>query len=80
MHMQAEAGVTAWQVHWDMAGSTLTTSGDDGAIRVWAMDFDRVWCCVDTLYEPSWDRQAVREAIGLVAGQLLGQAGAFEEG
>lgn len=64
---QDETGVIAWQVQWDMVGSTLTSAGDDGAIRVWAMDYDTNWCCIDTLHEPSVDRPVVNEAMALVA-------------
>ena len=48
-----EPEASAWQVQWNVTGTTLVTGGDDGAIRFWGKEHDGTWACFDVAYEAS---------------------------
>ena len=38
-----------WRVAWNITGSILASSGDDGKVLLWKSDFYGTWHCVQTL-------------------------------
>lgn len=83
--LKDETGARAWQAVWNMTGTSLTTAGDDGAIRIWGTDYDGNWSCYDILQEASLDRKPATAgdvATGAIAAPppLLPSGSAVEEG
>lgn len=37
---------TVWRVTWNVTGTMLATSGDDGYLRMWRMNYQKGWKCV----------------------------------
>lgn len=38
-----------WRVEWNVAGTMLASSGDDGTVRMWKSDHQGSWACVSTI-------------------------------
>jgi nucleoporin SEH1 len=38
-----------WRVEWNVAGTMLASSGDDGTVRMWKSDHQGNWACVSTI-------------------------------
>ncbi|GLD97402.1 hypothetical protein PINS_up006086 [Pythium insidiosum] len=38
-----------WRVEWNITGTMLASSGDDGTVRLWKSDSDGNWDCVNTI-------------------------------
>lgn len=38
-----------WRVEWNVTGTMLASSGDDGTIRMWQSDYQGNWVCVSTV-------------------------------
>lgn len=38
-----------WRVEWNITGTMLASSGDDGTVRMWKSDFEGNWACVNTI-------------------------------
>ncbi len=42
-------GSTVWRVCWNVTGTILASSGDDGRVRLWKSNYMDNWKCVATL-------------------------------
>ncbi|XP_042885792.1 nucleoporin SEH1-like [Penaeus japonicus] len=40
---------TVWRVSWNMTGTILASSGDDGCVRLWKANYLDIWKCISTL-------------------------------
>lgn len=40
---------TVWRVCWNITGTMLASTGDDGCVRIWRMNYLRNWKCVSVL-------------------------------
>ncbi|CAG0898372.1 unnamed protein product [Darwinula stevensoni] len=40
---------TAWRVAWNLTGTILASTGDDGNMRLWKANFDGRWECISAL-------------------------------
>ncbi|KAI9910739.1 hypothetical protein PsorP6_010858 [Peronosclerospora sorghi] len=38
-----------WRVEWNVTGTMLASSGDDGTVRMWKSDSEDEWACVNTI-------------------------------
>lgn len=38
-----------WRVEWNVTGTMLASSGDDGTVRMWKSDYEGNWVCVSTI-------------------------------
>ncbi|OQR95398.1 nucleoporin [Thraustotheca clavata] len=38
-----------WRVQWNVTGTMLASSGDDGTVHMWQQDHQREWQCVSTI-------------------------------
>lgn len=38
-----------WRVEWNVMGTILTSSGDDGKVRLWKANFVNEWKCLSVL-------------------------------
>merc|ERR1711974_307003 len=53
-------GSTVWRVCWNVTGTILATSGDDGQVKLWKANYMDAWKCVATL---RGDGQAATESL-----------------
>ncbi|XP_059610659.1 nucleoporin seh1 [Phlebotomus argentipes] len=44
---------TVWRVVWNVTGTMLATTGDDGCIRMWKMNYMKNWRCAGSLKSDS---------------------------
>ncbi|XP_071528852.1 nucleoporin SEH1-like [Panulirus ornatus] len=42
-------GSTVWRVCWNVTGTILASSGDDGCVRLWKANYLDIWKCISTL-------------------------------
>lgn len=49
MAMLHHDNAEVWKVEWNVTGTMLSSSGDDGIVRLWKSDFDGNWICVSTI-------------------------------
>ncbi|XP_063241377.1 nucleoporin SEH1 isoform X2 [Bacillus rossius redtenbacheri] len=40
---------TVWRVCWNITGTILASSGDDGCVRLWKANYQKAWKCVSVL-------------------------------
>lgn len=40
---------TVWRVTWNITGTILASSGDDGCVRMWKMNYQKNWKCAAVL-------------------------------
>lgn len=40
---------TVWRVSWNLTGTILSSSGDDGCVRMWKMNYLKHWKCAAIL-------------------------------
>lgn len=45
----AEHQTPVWRVEWNVTGTMLASSGDDGTVRMWKNDYEGQWVCVSTV-------------------------------
>jgi len=57
-----EHGSAVWRVCWNITGTILASSGDDGCVKLWKANYLDNWACVTTL---RGDGQAVEGASSL---------------
>ncbi|XP_026474925.1 nucleoporin SEH1-like isoform X3 [Ctenocephalides felis] len=57
---------TVWRVCWNVTGTTLSSSGDDGCVRMWTKSYTQVWKCAAVLkgdgFKPGNDISAIANA------------------
>ena len=63
-----------WRVCWNITGTILASSGDDGCVKLWKANYMDNWKCVSTLRA---DGQAVETNTNTnaVAATALGKSG-----
>eukprot|EP00735_Rhodelphis_limneticus_P013136 TRINITY_DN665_c0_g1::TRINITY_DN665_c0_g1_i1::g.28915::m.28915 TRINITY_DN665_c0_g1::TRINITY_DN665_c0_g1_i1::g.28915 ORF type:complete len:325 (+),score=25.94,sp/Q4FZW5/SEH1A_XENLA/46.08/5e-93,WD40/PF00400.27/0.00082,WD40/PF00400.27/1.1e-11,WD40/PF00400.27/3.7e-05,WD40/PF00400.27/0.56,WD40/PF00400.27/3.7e-09,WD40/PF00400.27/0.00058,YmzC/PF14157.1/50,YmzC/PF14157.1/54,YmzC/PF14157.1/3.5e+03,YmzC/PF14157.1/1.1e+04,W_rich_C/PF07483.6/18,W_rich_C/PF07483.6/1.4e+03,W_rich_C/PF07483.6/3.4 TRINITY_DN665 len=44
-------GAEVWRVEWNVTGTALSSSGDDGKVRVWRSDLNGEWTCALTIQD-----------------------------
>ena len=44
-----EHGSSVWRVCWNITGTILASSGDDGCVKLWKANYLDNWACVSTL-------------------------------
>jgi len=55
-----EHGSAVWRVCWNVTGTILASSGDDGCVKLWKANYMDAWKCVATL---RGDGQAASESL-----------------
>jgi nucleoporin SEH1 len=45
----ADHHAEVWRVEWNITGTVLTSSGDDGKVRLWKANFVNEWKCISIL-------------------------------
>ena len=70
-----EHAASVWRVCWNITGTILASSGDDGCVKLWKANYLDNWACVSTLRadgQMSGERQRPADSNTLPA---LGKAG-----
>ena len=70
-----EHAASVWRVCWNITGTILASSGDDGCVKLWKANYLDNWACVSTLRadgQMSGERQRPADSNSLPA---LGKAG-----
>ncbi|CAG8596307.1 3951_t:CDS:2, partial [Dentiscutata heterogama] len=52
--MLSDHGVEVWKVEWNITGTILSSSGDDGKVRLWKSSHNGEWKCMSVI---SYERQ-----------------------
>lgn len=68
-----EHGSVVWRVCWNITGTILATSSDDGAVKLWKGNYMDNWKCVSTLQAENTGQAAPGEEGGV--GVTLGKQG-----
>lgn len=45
-NQQSEHFSTVWRLTWNITGTMLASTADDGFVRIWKMNYQRHWKCV----------------------------------
>jgi nucleoporin SEH1 len=45
----SDHGAAVWRVEWNITGTILASSGDDGTVRLWKPNFDNQWKCLSVI-------------------------------
>ena len=53
-----------WRVCWNITGTILATSGDDGCVKLWKANYMDNWKCVSTLMADGQVTNPVTAALG----------------
>ena len=61
-----------WRVCWNITGTILASSGDDGCVKLWKANYMDNWKCVSTLRA---DGQQLEGGEGRVTTTALGKTG-----
>ena len=56
-----EHGSSVWRVCWNITGTILASSGDDGCVKLWKANYLDNWACVSTLRADGQVRERERE-------------------
>jgi len=56
-------GATVWRVSWNITGTILASSGDDGQIKLWKANYMDNWKCVSTLRADGQVAEAPRQEV-----------------
>jgi len=59
-----EHAVSVWRVCWNVTGTILATSGDDGQVKLWKCNYMDRWKCISTLKSDSQANEATRDELG----------------
>lgn len=71
-----EHSVAVWRVCWNVTGTILATSGDDGQVKLWKCNYMDRWKCIATLKSDSQANEATRDELGKIGYKKLAmQAG-----
>jgi len=60
-------GSAVWRVCWNITGTILATSGDDGQVKLWKANYLDHWKCISTL---KCDGQTTENSKGMDLGKL----------
>ena len=55
-----------WRVTWNVTGTMLASTGDDGYVRMWRMNYQKGWKCVCS-FKPD---QGTHVAEGVIASNM----------
>ena len=67
-----EHGTSVWRVCWNITGTILATSGDDGCVKLWKANYMDNWKCVSTLRADGQVTNPVTAALGKAGFTKLG--------
>ena len=58
-----EHSSSVWRVCWNITGTILASSGDDGCVKLWKANYLDNWACVSTLRADGQVRERERESM-----------------
>ena len=67
-----EHAASVWRVCWNITGTILATSGDDGCVKLWKANYMDNWKCVSTLRADGQVTNPVTAALGKAGFTKLG--------
>ena len=70
-----EHGSSVWRVCWNITGTILASSGDDGCVKLWKANYLDNWACVSTLRADGQMTPGPSAGMGQAAGVGLGKSG-----
>ena len=68
-------GTSVWRVCWNITGTILASSGDDGCVKLWKANYLDNWKCVSTLRADGQMTPGPSAGAGQAAGVGLGKSG-----
>jgi WD40 repeat protein len=68
---------SVWRVCWNVTGTILATSGDDGLVRLWKANYLDNWKCVAVLRGDGVSGPGIA-SINPDMGKMTGQEGLFK--
>ncbi|XP_071444251.1 nucleoporin SEH1 isoform X1 [Hetaerina americana] len=66
---------TVWRVCWNVTGTILASSGDDGCVRLWKANYMDNWKCVGVLKGDGTQKIPMGLGVGAVSGSVGGPTG-----
>lgn len=69
---------TVWRVTWNVTGTMLASSGDDGYLRMWRMNYQKGWKCICS-FKPDSNAQSTVDSHPVV-NQAVSTAKFFKKG